>query len=168
MRTSIATAARLRHASLLVAGCRYSLNGGGLPTDIKSVAIVPFDNETASPELQQELNEALRKELCLEAWGSRRPAEDKASAVVRGKIVKYDLDVAIGVQRQSRAGDVVAPAIAGGGSRGDIRPDPQPIAARPWTSPPSATTPKAARRPDESRQWTRSSTTSFREAQSNW
>ena len=49
-------------ASLLVAGCRfpYSLNGGGLPSDIKSVAIIPFDNETASSELQHELNEALR------------------------------------------------------------------------------------------------------------
>ena len=78
-------------------GCitRYSLNGGGLPSDIKSVAIIPFDNETASPELQRELNEQLRKNFA-GRLGLREAAEDKASAVVRGKIVKYDLDVATG------------------------------------------------------------------------
>jgi hypothetical protein len=78
---------------LATAGCRYSLNGGGLPTDIKSVAVIPFDNETASPELQQELNAALRIGV-QSKLGLKEAAEDKASAVVRGKIVKYDLDVA--------------------------------------------------------------------------
>lgn len=78
---------------LAMAGCRYSLNGGGLPTDIKSVAVIPFDNETASPELQQELNAALRTGM-ESKLGLKEASEDKASAVVRGKIVKYDLDVA--------------------------------------------------------------------------
>ncbi len=83
-------------ASLASAGCRfpYRLTGGGLPTDIKSVAIIPFDNETASPELQQELNAALRVAVGSKL-GLKEASEDKASAVVRGKIVKYDLDVAI-------------------------------------------------------------------------
>jgi hypothetical protein len=80
-------------ALLLTAGCRYSLNGGGLPTDIKSVAVIPFDNETASPELQQELNASLRTAM-QSKLGLKEASEDKASAVVRGKIVKYDLDVA--------------------------------------------------------------------------
>jgi hypothetical protein len=82
-------------AALLSAGCRfpYSLNGGGLPTDIRSVAIIPFDNETASPELQHELNEALRKSFASKL-GLKEAGEDKASVVVRGKIVTYDLDVA--------------------------------------------------------------------------
>ena len=79
--------------ALLVTGCRYHLTGGGLPSDIKSVAIIPFDNETASPELQRELNEALRNNFASKL-GLREAGEDKASAVVRGKIVKYDLDVA--------------------------------------------------------------------------
>lgn len=82
-------------ASLLVTGCRYSLNGGGLPSDITSVAILPFDNETASPELQQELDLALRKEL-VPKLGLKEAAEGKASAVVRGKIVNYELDAAVG------------------------------------------------------------------------
>ncbi len=82
-------------ASLLVAGCRfpYSLNGGGLPSDIKSVAIIPFDNETASSELQHELNEALRSAFASKL-GLREAGEDKASAVVRGKIVRFEPDVA--------------------------------------------------------------------------
>jgi hypothetical protein len=80
-----------------VGGCRfpYSLNGGGLPTDIKSVAILPFDNETASTELQLELDQALHKDFA-GRLGLKDAAEDKASAVVRGKIVRYELDVATG------------------------------------------------------------------------
>jgi hypothetical protein len=78
--------------TLVATGC-YHLNGGGLPADIKSVAIIPFDNETASPELQHELNEALRGSFASKL-GLREAAEDKASAIVRGKIVSYDLDVA--------------------------------------------------------------------------
>jgi hypothetical protein len=82
-------------ASLASAGCRfpYHLTGGGLPSDIKSVAIIPFDNETASPDVQHELNEALRTTFA-GRLGLKEASEDKASAVVRGKIVKYDLDVA--------------------------------------------------------------------------
>jgi len=91
MRTMLAVTAAV--ALLAIPGCRYSLNGGGLPTDIKSVAVIPFDNETASPELQQELNAAIRTAV-VSKLGLKEAAEDRASAVVRGKIVKYDLDVA--------------------------------------------------------------------------
>jgi hypothetical protein len=79
-------------ATFAASGC-YHLSGGGLPSDIKSVAIIPFDNETASPELQHELNEALRASFASKL-GLKEASEDKASAVVRGKIVSYDLDVA--------------------------------------------------------------------------
>ena len=91
MRSRLAVA--LACAALVSAGCRYHLTGGGLPSDIKSVAIIPFDNETASPDLQRELNEALRNNFASKL-GLREAGEDKASAVVRGKIVKYELDVA--------------------------------------------------------------------------
>jgi len=87
--------AALAWTALLLAGCRYHLTGGGLPNDIKSVAIIPFDNETSSPELQLELNEALRKTFGSKL-GLREAGEDKASAVVRGRIVRYELDVATG------------------------------------------------------------------------
>jgi outer membrane lipopolysaccharide assembly protein LptE/RlpB len=92
MRRSVALAFVL-FATLAPTGCLYHLNGGGLPSEIKSVAVIPFDNETASPELQRELNEALRSNLASKL-GLKEAGEDKASAVVRGKIVNYDLDVA--------------------------------------------------------------------------
>jgi Lipopolysaccharide-assembly len=83
--------------ALAITACRfpYHLNGGGLPLDIKSVAIIPFDNETASPDVQRELNEALRTSFG-SRLGLKEASEEKASAVVRGRIVKYDLDVATG------------------------------------------------------------------------
>jgi outer membrane lipopolysaccharide assembly protein LptE/RlpB len=91
MRSRLAVA--LACVALFATACRYHLTGGGLPSDIKSVAIIPFDNETASPDLQRELNEALRNSFASKL-GLREAGEDKASAVVRGKIVKYELDVA--------------------------------------------------------------------------
>jgi hypothetical protein len=96
-RRALLSATVLLLAGVVAGGCRfpYSLNGGGLPTDIRSVAIIPFDNETASPEVQHELNEALRSSFGSKL-GLKEASEDKASAVVRGKIVKYDLDVATG------------------------------------------------------------------------
>ena len=72
-------------------GCLYSLNGGGLPRNIKTVAVLPFENETASPELQRELNEALRKSLA-SRLGLHEAPEEKASAIVRGTIVRYVID----------------------------------------------------------------------------
>ena len=35
----------------------YGFAGGGLPRTIRTVAVIPFDNETASPEVQRELRE---------------------------------------------------------------------------------------------------------------
>jgi hypothetical protein len=78
-------------------GCvwRYSLHGGGLPAHIRNVAILPFENQTAATELQRELAEGLRKAFS-SRLGLREAAEDKASAIVRGTIVQYDIDVPVG------------------------------------------------------------------------
>jgi len=81
-------------ACLALSGCLYHFSGGGLPPDVRTVAVLPFENETATPELQRELNEALRKAFS-SRLGLREAAEDKASAVVRGTIVRYEIDVPI-------------------------------------------------------------------------
>lgn len=81
--------------ALVLGGCRllpYHFNGGGLPDHIKTMAVIPFENETPTPELQRELNEELRKNLA-SRLGLREATEDKANAVVRGTIVKYEIDV---------------------------------------------------------------------------
>ena len=83
---------------LLVAsltGCLYGFAGGGLPTHIRTVAVMPFDNETTTPELPRELQEALRQGM-QSRLGLRDAPEDRASAVVRGTVTRYELDIPVG------------------------------------------------------------------------
>jgi hypothetical protein len=83
---------------LLVAsltGCLYGFAGGGLPTHIRTVAVMPFDNETATPELPRELQEALRQGM-QSRLGLRDAPEDRASAVIRGTVTRYELDIPVG------------------------------------------------------------------------
>jgi hypothetical protein len=79
-------------------GCRFSpyhFAGGGLPSHIRTIAVVPFENETPVPELQRELFEAMRREL-QSRLSVREANEAKANAVVRGTIVRYEIDVPVG------------------------------------------------------------------------
>ncbi len=81
--------------ALLVAashGCLYGFAGGGLPSHIKTVAILPFDNQTAEPSLTQEVSEALT-EAMERRLGLRLSSEESADAVVRGTIVRYEPDL---------------------------------------------------------------------------
>ena len=72
----------------------YGFAGGGLPPHIKSMAIVPFENETAAPELQQELFETLRAQL-RGRLGMQDAGPERADAIVRGTITSYDIDVPV-------------------------------------------------------------------------
>lgn len=60
------------------------------------MAVLPFENETASPELQRELFELLRNQL-RGRLGVREGAEATADAIVRGSIKTYDVDIPVGV-----------------------------------------------------------------------
>lgn len=81
---------------LTLAGCgvRYGFAGGGLPDRIKTIAVVPLENETSSPEVQQELLEHLRREM-RRRLGLREATQDRAHAIVRGTIQAYDPDVPV-------------------------------------------------------------------------
>jgi len=61
---------------------------------VRTVAVIPFENLTAAPELQRELAEALRSEL-QNRLGLRNAAEARANAVVRGTIQRYETDIPI-------------------------------------------------------------------------
>ena len=81
---------------LIMAGCfPYGFAGGGLPSHVRTVAIIPFENLTSAPEIQQELALALRTEL-RNRLGLREAAETRASAIVRGTIQRYETDIPIG------------------------------------------------------------------------
>ena len=84
----------LAAAALSLGGCLYGFAGGGLPASVRTVAIVPFQNETPSPDLTREVVDALRREM-RNRLGVRDAAEPRADAVVRGTIVRYDLDIPI-------------------------------------------------------------------------
>lgn len=80
---------------LAVTGCIYGFHGGGLPSDVKTMAILPFDNQTPEPGLENQLLTAMRKSLD-SRLGVRESSEGKADAVVSGSITRYDVDIPIG------------------------------------------------------------------------
>ena len=85
----------------LTACIPYGFTGGGLPSHIRTVAIVPFDNQTPTPELPRELSEALRTRLH-DRLGLNDASEAKASAIVRGTIQRYEVDIPIGYSANNK------------------------------------------------------------------
>jgi hypothetical protein len=79
----------------------YGFTGGGLPSHIRTVAIVPFENQTATPELPKELTDAIRLGLH-NRLGLRDAAEAKANAVVRGTVQRYEVDIPIGYSASNK------------------------------------------------------------------
>ena len=86
---------------LLLAGCAYGFAGGGLPSSIRTVAILPFENETPSSELQRELLERLRSDI-QGRLNLRDASETRADAVVRGVIARYETDIPISFSADPR------------------------------------------------------------------
>ena len=75
-------------------GCFYSFAGGGLPPHIRSIAIVTFDNQTASPEVPKELYDQMHTEL-IKRLGVRDAPQDRADALVHGVIQSYESDIPV-------------------------------------------------------------------------
>jgi hypothetical protein len=80
---------------ILATGCLYSFAGGGFPRHVKTAAVLPFDNETPAAELPREIHDALRRAF-ESRLGLRSAPENRAHAIVRGTIVKYEADVPVG------------------------------------------------------------------------
>jgi Lipopolysaccharide-assembly len=80
-------------SALALSGC-YGFAGGGLPPSIKTVAVLPFDNQTPEPTLTQEISRAVR-EAVEQRLGLRQASEARADAVVRGAITSYNPDVPV-------------------------------------------------------------------------
>lgn len=65
--------------------------------NVKTVAILPFENDTPEPALTQEVSEAVRQAL-EDRLGLRVAPEATADAIVRGRVVRYDPDLPIAIQ----------------------------------------------------------------------
>lgn len=73
-------------------GCLYTFQAGaGLPSHVRTMAVLPFDNETSRFELTQEVHQILQSELP-QQFGVRTASEEHADAIVRGTIRRYDVD----------------------------------------------------------------------------
>jgi hypothetical protein len=83
-------------STLALGGC-YGFAGGGLPPSIKTVAVLPFDNQTPEPTLTQEISQAVR-EAVEQRLGLRQSSEPRADAVVRGSITRYEPDLPVAYQ----------------------------------------------------------------------
>jgi hypothetical protein len=75
-------------------GVHYGFSEGAFPPHIRTMAVLPFDNQTAVAEVQSELFEKMRKEL-QRRLGVRDAPQEKADALVRGTITTYDADVPV-------------------------------------------------------------------------
>ena len=84
-------------STLALTGCLYGFAGGGLPPAIRTVAVLPFDNQTPEPTLTQEISRAVR-EAVEQRLGLRQSAEPRADAVVRGSITGYEPDLPVAYQ----------------------------------------------------------------------
>ena len=75
----------------LLTGCNYSFRAGSFPPPhVETIAIEPFDNDTARFELTGELYDQLLSRLP-GALGIRTAGADVADAIVRGRITRYDV-----------------------------------------------------------------------------
>jgi len=77
-------------ALLVMAGCNYSFRSGSFPDHIRTVAILPFENDTNRFELTQEIHQQLLRELP-RSLGVTNAGAEVADAVVQGRISRYDL-----------------------------------------------------------------------------
>jgi hypothetical protein len=81
-------------ALLALDGCHYGFAGGGLPSNIKTVAVVPFINDTPSPDLQRELTELLANQV-ESRLGLRPASESHADALIHGRITRFDSGIPV-------------------------------------------------------------------------
>jgi hypothetical protein len=79
----------------------YGFAGGGLPSYVHTIAVLPFENETPQAELQREVWQALRGGMQARL-GVRDAPESRADAVVRGTLLRYDVDIPIAYTANTR------------------------------------------------------------------
>jgi outer membrane lipopolysaccharide assembly protein LptE/RlpB len=73
-------------------GCNYTLRAGaGLPPHVRTVAVIPFENETDRFELPQEVFEAILRDVP-RSFGVQTAGEPHADAVIRGTVRRYSVD----------------------------------------------------------------------------
>jgi len=95
----------LSASTLALGACLYKFSGGGLPKNIRTVAVLPFDNLTPEPILTQEITQAVR-EAVEKRLGLRQSGEDQADALVTGIVRRYEPDLPLSFSGQTSTNQV--------------------------------------------------------------
>ncbi len=89
--SNVVAAASVVATALGAGGCNYSFSAGaGFPEHVRTLAVIPFENETNRFELTQEVHQALLRQLP-RSLGLTQGGEESADAVVSGSIRSYEL-----------------------------------------------------------------------------
>src|SRR5690606_11824311 len=74
---------------LLLAACNYGFQGGGgFPSDVRTLYIEPFENDTGDAELESQVFSKILERLP-RALGVRPGARETADAILTGRITRY-------------------------------------------------------------------------------
>ena len=76
-----------------------------MPPHIRTVAVLPFDNQTGEVALTQEVADAVRQAM-ENRLGLRVAAEEQADAVVRGSITRYEADQPLSFRQENQGANV--------------------------------------------------------------
>ena len=81
---------------LLGGGCGYRLSGlgGGLPGHIQTVAILPFDNESAFPEVEEGMTDEIIDGFNRRGRYTVQETAEGADAIMRGTVLSVDFSPA--------------------------------------------------------------------------
>ena len=102
----VCTDALLLALTTLLSGCLYGFQGGGgFPSNVHTIYIQAFDNQTAQFDLDQQIFAKLIEKQP-RALGVRPGGLEIADAIIRGKVVRYD-----DVVQNYRAADANTPDV---------------------------------------------------------
>jgi hypothetical protein len=77
---------------MLASGCNYTFRAGaGLPGHVRTLAVLPLENESDRFDLAQEIYEAILRDVP-RAFGVRTASEENADAIIRGTVRRYTVD----------------------------------------------------------------------------
>jgi len=88
-RSAIVEATAAAAVVAVLAGCYSFSGGGGFPSEVRTIYIAPFENQTVQFDLEQQVFRRLTEALP-RALGLRAAGEQNADAIVRGRIVRYE------------------------------------------------------------------------------
>ena len=100
---------------LLLAACSVSMSTGGFPPQIRTVAVLPFENNTSDPTLAQDVNRAVREAVQSRLDSVGAQGTSGAVDAIRSQAATTDTEIT-GLQAQVRGLQAQVKELQGKGS----------------------------------------------------